>query len=370
MTLCPHTAERRDTLTEWRDRPARRPAPRRTARAASPLILAAALALAACASQTPAPAPAPPPVADTAPALTPVPAPTVRPDAVRQAQLRRDRAADARAKAAQPPAPTATSQTMAGYLTGIEETLLARGLLRTDDGRALGPSTPAQLTEDFVQIALRDEYQMRNGRLIPHAHPAPLRRWAMPVRMAIEFGASVPPATRTRDRAMIGDFAARLGRITGHEITLTGGRGNFVVMILSEDERRAIGPRLSALIPGIPPSDLRAIETLSPQNYCTVFAYSPGSGAAYSNAVVVIRAELPSRLRLSCVHEELAQGMGLANDSPAARPSIFNDDEEFALLTRHDELLLKMLYDPRLRVGMSEAEARPIVATIAGELGR
>ena len=60
--------------------------------------------------------------------------------------------------------------------------------------------------------------------------------------------------------------------------------------------------------------------------------------------------------------------MGLANDSPAARPSVFNDDEEFALLTRHDELLLRMLYDPRLRPGMTEAEARPIITDIATEL--
>jgi hypothetical protein len=38
--------------------------------------------------------------------------------------------------------------------------------------------------------------------------------------------------------------------------------------------------------------------------------------------------------------------MGLANDSRQARPSIFNDDQEFALLTGHDELLLTILYDP------------------------
>ena len=84
--------------------------------------------------------------------------------------------------------------------------------------------------------------------------------------------------------------------------------------------------------------------------------------------MAVIRAELPPLLRTSCIHEELAQGMGLANDSPGARPSIFNDDEEFALLTRHDELLLRILYDPRLRPGMSEAEAAPIVRRIATEL--
>jgi hypothetical protein len=68
------------------------------------------------------------------------------------------------------------------------------------------------------------------------------------------------------------------------------------------------------------------------------------------------------------VHEELAQGLGLANDSPLARPSIFNDDEEFALLTPQDALMLRMLFDPRLQPGMSLDEARPIIDQMAQEL--
>ncbi len=56
------------------------------------------------------------------------------------------------------------------------------------------------------------------------------------------------------------------------------------------------------------------------------------------------------------------------SDSPTARPSIFNDDEEFALLTRHDELLLRILYDRRLQPGMTKAQAVPIVRQIAAEL--
>jgi hypothetical protein len=59
-----------------------------------------------------------------------------------------------------------------------------------------------------------------------------------------------------------------------------------------------------------------------------------GNSGAYTRAVAVVRAEHPDLLRQSCIHEEIAQGLGLPNDSPAARPSIFNDDEEFALLTR------------------------------------
>ena len=82
----------------------------------------------------------------------------------------------------------------------------------------------------------------------------------------------------------------------------------------------------------------------------------------------MIRAEHPDLLRLSCLHEEIAQGLGLANDSPRARPSIFNDDEEYALLTRQDELMLRILYSPELRPGMSLAEAEPIVRMLAARL--
>src|SRR5690606_1703046 len=97
------------------------------------------------------------------------------------------------------------------------------------------------------------------------------------------------------------------------------------------------------------------------------FAYSLGDRPEYVSAVAVIRAELPARLRSSCIHEELAQGLGLANGSPRARPAIFNDDEEFALLTVHDELLLEMLYDTRPRPGMTPADAAPLLEGIAAE---
>ena len=330
--------------------------PPRGWRPAALAALVGALALAACGPDpTPAPLRAPRPSA--------VPAPEPRPDDL--AQMRRDRAQAARAAAGHVPGPA--SLTMAQYMGNVQDALLARGLLRPGaDG--IAPASAERLAEDFIQIALYDEYVRRNGRLVPESRPAPLRRWDRPVRVVTEFGDSVPPATRVRDRNDIADYVQRLSRITGHPIAMTAESGNFVVLLLAEDERRAIGPRLAQLIPGIPAADIMAIQGLAPQNYCTVFAYSPGPGQPYSNAVAVIRAELPDRLRLSCIHEELAQGLGLANDSPDVRPSIFNDDEEFAFLTPHDELLLKILYDKRLRPGMTEAEARPIVARIAAEL--
>ena len=108
-----------------------------------------------------------------------------------------------------------------------------------------------------------------------------------------------------------------------------------------------------------------AIENLGRESYCLVVAADPADDGVITQAVAVIRDELPVLLRLSCIHEELAQGLGLANDSPSARPSIFNDDDEFGRLTAMDERMLSMLYDPRLKPGMDAAEARPIVARLA-----
>lgn len=297
--------------------------------------------------------------------IRPVPRPAnIEQTALRQSRAERARDANQQATAARSPA----SQTISLYLQAVENSLRNRGLMREEREPADAPFTDTQLTENFVRIALYDEYARQGEDLIADSRPSYLRRWTQPVRMQVEFGASVSSAERTRDIDNIANYVAQLQQASRHPVSLTQSGGNFTVLILSEDERHAIEPRLSELVPGIPASDLHAIRDLAPQNYCTVFAYSRGNSPEYVAAVALIRAEAPPRLRLSCIHEELAQGMGLANDSPLARPSIFNDNEEFALLTRHDELLLRILYDPRLRPGMTEAEARPIVRQIAAEL--
>ena len=78
----------------------------------------------------------------------------------------------------------------------------------------------------------------------------------------------------------------------------------------------------------------------------------------------MIRKEVPDLLLDACIEEELSQVMGVLNDDEQVRPSIFNDDQEFALLTDHDTQLLRMLYDPRIKPGMSPDEAMPIIRDI------
>ncbi len=250
----------------------------------------------------------------------------------------------------------------------MQTQLLSQGLLRTDGGGPDTPFTDRMLAENFIRIALFDEYTRTAGGPIQRMTESRLRRWEAPIRVALRFGASTPPDRRAADTARVGSFLQRLSRTTGHPIALSDSAPNFFIHMVTEDERRALGPQIRAALPGLSGSEVAAITDMSRSTYCLVYAMSAPNGATYTRAFAVIRSEHPDLLRLSCLHEEIAQGLGLANDSPTARPSIFNDDEEFALLTRQDELMLKMLYNPALRPGMTEAEARPIVESLAARL--
>jgi hypothetical protein len=258
---------------------------------------------------------------------------------------------------------------MAAFYQQRQAYFLVNDLLRVDGG---GPDTPfyqRNLVDNFIRIALFGEYVTKDGKLIARPTATRLNKWQGPIRMQVQFGETVPLEQRSKDRASIRKYTKRLSRLTGLPITLTNQSPNFHVFIVDEDQRRALGPQLKQVAPQITTVMLNLATQMDRETFCMVAAFSATADSpVYSKAVVVIRAEHPDLLRLSCIHEELAQGLGLANDSPAARPSIFNDDEEFALLTHHDELLLQMLYDHRLRPGMTVDEVRPIAEQIAAEL--
>ncbi|MBA3910874.1 MAG: hypothetical protein C0524_13620 [Rhodobacter sp.] len=266
-----------------------------------------------------------------------------------------------------PPTPTPKSAAAMIYYAQVQQTLLSQGLLRTDSGANV-PYSDRILAENFMRVALYDEYRRGTGGFVREETESRLRRWEVPVRVGLRFGASVPPDRQATDQARIASYLARLSQITGHPMSLDDRAPNFLIYIVSEDEREALGPVIRAAIPSLGPGEVSGITNMPRSTYCLVFALSEGSTGAYTRAFAVLRAEHPDLLRLSCLHEEIAQALGLPNDSPRARPSIFNDDEEFALLTDQDEQMLRILYSRELRPGMTPSQARPIVESLARRL--
>jgi hypothetical protein len=270
--------------------------------------------------------------------------------------------------AADPVPETAASAAIRTYYGQVQASLLSQGLLRTDMGGDDAPFTDRNLTENFLKIALYEEYAHGQVSRTRSVNAIRLLRWNQPVRVALIFGASVPQDKRATDTLRVASYLARLARVTGHQIALNDSNPNFWVHIASVDERAGLGPALASELSELTPGQIASVTLMDRDTYCQVLTQSNPITSAYVAAVAVIPSEHSDLMRLSCIHEELAQALGLPNDSNAARPSIFNDDEEFALLTRQDELMLRILYDPALRPGMTESEVRPIVETLASRL--
>jgi hypothetical protein len=269
---------------------------------------------------------------------------------------------------APPPPETAASAAMRAHYASVQAGLLSSSLLRTEMAPADAPFTDRNLKENFLKIALFEEYS--GGQITAHSHQAPIRllRWDAPIRVALRFGPAVPAAQVATDTARVGSYLAKLAKVTGHSIALDDHNPNFWIHIATVDERATMGPAITREMSGLTPGQLASVTQMGTDTYCQVLTQSDDATSTYARAVAVIPSEHPDLMRLACIDEELAQALGLPNDSNAARPSIFNDDQEFALLTKQDEMMLRILYDPALHPGMTEAEARPIVETLATRL--
>ncbi|PJE28626.1 Protein of unknown function [Pseudooceanicola antarcticus] len=270
--------------------------------------------------------------------------------------------------AAAVPAPSrAASQALEAYYETQLSEALARDLMRRDGGGPDAGFTAEDLARNFARIAFFDERS--RARLADGTEaPGKLLRWERPVRVKPVFGDSVGEAQRASDRATLRPLLRRLARTTGHPVSFSGESANFHLLVMAETDRPEMLSIVSRLVPNISAVTLATLRNLPRDVPCLVMGFADERGGVrYGSAIALVRAELPPRMREACFHEEIAQGLGLRNDSPEARPSVFNDDEEFALLTEQDEMMLSMLYDARLRSGMSLEEARPLIPVLAAE---
>lgn len=256
------------------------------------------------------------------------------------------------------------SSTEARYRELVAE-YAAAGRLRTEAAPLDAPFGNRELVRNFERIAFFTEFSRDETRLEARAEPVALFRWQGPLVWRLEGDAAT-----AADRAAIGRLTARVARLTGLEVREARGEepATMVILVASEALRRRFVAMLDDVEAG---RRMRLVRAWARDDRfpCVGQVGRVAGPRGGSRALLVVKAETMGLLRESCFHEELVQSLGLLNDDAAARPSIFNDDQEFALLTRHDEYLLRILFDPRLEPGMTAAEGMPVVARIVAEIG-
>jgi hypothetical protein len=174
---------------------------------------------------------------------------------------------------------------------------------------------------------------------------------------------------KAQDTIEIANLLSVLSDATNHKIKLTDKNTNMYIVIGNQKEIVDLTNEISLDLEEFDPKRIPIITKLPRDIHCMAMtSVSSDQSSEIESALVIIRNELPNLMRRACFHEEIAQSLGLTNDSHLARPSIFNDDDEFSTLTKLDKILLNILYDNRLKSGIVLNEASQLVRRIANEI--
>ena len=255
------------------------------------------------------------------------------------------------------------------YYEMLEKRKLSFGLLRQDGGGDDTPFDSEDIITSFQQLAFYTEYNVTDNKLMPSASSVNLAKWKSDIIISSEFGSSLSSKKIEKDLAQIIAVSDILSKTTGIKINFSNQNPNMHILVGNEAELPKLINKISLNLSDFDPKIFPLISQLPKDIHCiTLTALKSKLNPEIVSALVIIRNELPKLLRKACFHEEMAQSLGLSNDSHLARPSIFNDDDEFATLTEFDEILLKILYDERLEIGMTLRNSSEILRTVAKEI--
>lgn len=255
------------------------------------------------------------------------------------------------------------------YYNRLEERKLSLGLLRQDGGGTDTPFDVEDIVEAFEQLAFYNEYKIGENQLLPNTDMVNLGKWNSTINISMRFGNSVATKQKKKDLLDIHNLLLILSEATKHKMKISNKNINMYIVVGNQKEVAELTSKIGANLPEFDPKRIPIITRLPKDIHCLAMtSMSAGPNSEIKSALIIIRSELPKLMRIACFHEEIAQSLGLTNDSHLARPSIFNDDDEFATLTRLDKILLQILYDNRLKSGISKQNSFQLVRQIAKEI--
>ncbi|RJX70231.1 DUF2927 domain-containing protein [Vibrio sinensis] len=189
----------------------------------------------------------------------------------------------------------------------------------------------------FLEVALKNEYSSGDK---------PLVKWQQPIKIWVKHKV----ADQILHDELVDAHLLHLQKITGHSISRVSTRKHANVIwiftresLWQQDISQEIGKDALKHIHG---AICTASYRVSVKNKDIVRA----------TVIVPVDQSRAHGKLLACIVEEITQVMGLPNDSQLAYPSIFNDRTPDDLLSPLDVVLLKLLYEPSLKSGMSKSQ--------------
>ncbi len=241
-------------------------------------------------------------------------------------------------------------------------------LLAFPAGAAEQPNA-RQLTAFFEDVVFGSEYGSKGSAVI--------QKWTGPIRIRVSAmsgnmvakaggGKELKLAKRRPTKQEVAPIRKHLGALlkasglTAEDAKKTGAKHNVFIQFV---------PRMAMhapfLVPKAPP---KLLKKLAQPGVC--YFLTAQSQGRIVWATIVVNNQLSERAMDACVLEEMTQILGLPNDSDLIKPSVFNNKSQPTALNRTDQILIRTLYDKRLRPGMERGRAMGEAAKVIVELDR
>ncbi len=212
---------------------------------------------------------------------------------------------------------------------------------------------PARSNRSIAADILDLTFRLESGRELPI-----LTRFEGPITVRLT-GPATPNVGRDLDRVI-----GRLRREAGLPISrvpATARASITVEVVTREALQRAVPQAACFVVPRLSSWDefrrnrrSGALDWATLEERETMAVFLPGDVS-------------PQEVR-DCLHEELAQAIGPLNDLYRLSDSVFNDDNFHAVLTGFDMLVLRVLYAPELRSGMTRDQVAARLPAILDRL--
>jgi hypothetical protein len=198
--------------------------------------------------------------------------------------------------------------------------------------------TDAEILDGFFKLAFSAELQFdRDAERI--------RKFDEPVRVAV-LGPG-ESGRRAELAAVIADIRARVAHLDIAIAEDPRGANFFVMLVPKRDFNRTVRSLYGRA------KAKQIEERLGPQCLSGI-----GKDERYRirRAEVLLPADADDFTFYDCAYEEILQGLGIINDDASVPWTMFNDDVQMGFFDVYDQYLLNILYDPRVRPGMTKEE--------------
>lgn len=208
--------------------------------------------------------------------------------------------------------------------------------------------TDAEIVDGFLKIAFGAEYHLA-GRVDR------IRKYDGPVRVFADGRAD----RKTQIAKIVADIASRVQHLDIAMAESSDDANIQVKLVRDRDLQRTIATFYGS-------ERAREIRTsLDPQ---CLSGFRKNEKYEIERSDVILTVDNGDFVFFDCAYEELLQSLGPINDTPSVPWTMFNDNVSMGYFDIYDQYLLNLLYDPRIKPGMTVQEVREVLPDVLADV--